>query len=255
MTPLKKTLAFLLALTVAGCTSEPKKATHTEASVKQNKIERPLNSKNQLEGLWISDTYLSKIEKSKSIYASQEYNTAMLGFQIKNDSLQGFNDYEGGFDAQLKYNAAKSKYEYDTKNLDTEFLALPEGFTVSLLQGNKLQLEFTSGKKDVYRQINSTIDVEINGILFEGSYTDKLTNTGIEFSKNGSVTGMQGKTEYRILYIYDEGYHYDTVFISDKSRDIMAKYQFKVTAEGIRLYNIDDHYKVGKLAYNLIKNK
>jgi hypothetical protein len=199
---------------------------------------------NIIDGNWISDDYLSKIENSKAILTNTPYNSSLLGFSVLKDSLADGNDYLYGYTAHdagstwpIYYNTAKSRLEYDIKKSDGN--DPPSTFHVSIVNDKTLDLVFAD-KKIRYRKTD--LDTALRQILFEGTYTD-AHNRPITFSADGSITGLDNYTFYRVQFDPDgeEGIPFDgiTLYKSEKE-DFGKTYHFKIHDKALVLYNVSD---------------
>lgn len=220
---------------------------------------------NQLDGAWLSENYISKIEKSKSIYANMNTDDSMLGFWLYKDTLTGkhprllgFSIHEGGLDAPLKYNIDKNRFENDL-DLVNEFSAHKTPFFIKPVNPNKIEIQHSKPAKiETYRKV-ADIDSELRKVLFNGVYIDKLTNKTITFKEDGETTGIANKHFYSLLFDFEE-FHFDVVFIADTSkRDNLQEYHYKIEGNNLRLYNLniseETGYTIGSLAYDLVKEQ
>ena len=217
----------------------------------------------KLKGLWLNGAFLTSVERQKSIYKSQPAENTIFGFTIQSDStsankllFNGFSTYEGGYDGIIAYHPEKKQFVH--LSTGEEYETLKESFSLLATGKNSLQLEYENHKKENYRRI-SDIDSALRDILFEGSYTDKLSGNTVVFNQNGNVEGIDNKGFYVPLYTFDAGYEFDTVFLAlNETLESSDRYHFKIEGDTISLYSIleDENEKlsIGELMYKLVKN-
>ncbi|MES2484678.1 MAG: hypothetical protein V4581_01845 [Bacteroidota bacterium] len=266
---MKNTLFTYLLLSCTlfiGCKPEPKADNATLPGINQPEEIEPYSNiiaeADKLKGLWLSDVFLTSVQKQKSIYKSQQAETTIFGFTIKSDStsankllFNGFSDYEGGYDGIVAYHPEKKQFVH--LSTGEEYEVLKQSFGLSIIENNKLQLEYENQKKENYRRI-SDIDAELRHILFEGTYTDTQSGNKVVFSKNGRVEGIEDKGFYVPLYTFDAGYEFDTVFLSlNEKLDNFDRYHFKIDGNTISLYSIfedeSQELSIGELMHTLVK--
>lgn len=266
------TLLALLALFTA-CNKEITQPYTPTDSVAQKEAAKPLaynNLPEEFGGLWISDSYLSNVERTKSIYASRQYTTSMLGFSFYKNftTMGGFSEHEGGIDWPVKYSAATNRFTYDiSRKADYQ---QPQQFALYTIGKDKLEIAHTGQKKtEQYRRIakDSTnigaLNYELNRILFEGSYNDSLSGNRVTFGRKGQLTGIKGKTVYDLVFDYAAGaYEYDVVSIADRKPHTQATlYHFKIKDSTIYIYGlteVEDEFEYSinpKPVYVLKKDK
>lgn len=218
----------------------------------------------KLAGNYVTDTYLSEIEKLKSIYKAEDYTTSMLGFELNKDSLAGkhpcLNGYsynEGGLNASLLYNKTKNRFENNV-NLNKELLPFFKSpFKINSLSETQLEIDFENrAKKEVYRKVTD-IDTELRRILFEGNYIDKATSTSVNFSQNGKITGIANKHFFELLYSF-EGIDFDIVFLSsDDQHKYDEMFHFKIEGNTLKIFKVNQDEEsgntIGALIYELVK--
>jgi hypothetical protein len=254
---------LLLLLLFTACKPEGTQATEA--------IEAPVNDETDsaliaaeaaaLKGLWLSDGYLKNVEHNKSIYASRDFKSLVFGFSIESDSLaanklffNGFSTNEGGYDGVLAFHEGKNKFVHLSTGEKHEIIK--QSFEVKALDKNTLQLNLPTGKAEAYRRITD-IDDMLRHVLFEGTYSDDEGNT-VVFKSDGSLTGITDKGFYVLLYTFDAGYEFDTVFVSlNKEQDNFDRYHFKIEGNTLNLYaileNENEELSIGELQYRLVK--
>lgn len=262
------TAASALLLTLASC----KKEKVTETTIATNTatadtINTPLNNLTEaMDGLWISDTYLSGIEKTRSIYSNKEYGTVnrLFGFTLYEDKLStgmtellGFTEHEGGIVYPLQYNEANKQFVYDPKRANE--LDGPIQLSLYPAKGGLIEITYTQPKsqKDRFRKIGDSksdldlLDQTLNQMLFEGSYTDGAGNV-VTFTRDGKVAGIKGIDHYYLLYDFSEGLEFDTVFLwQGESNGDRVTYHFKIEGKTIKLY--DTSLNEEELKYTISK--
>lgn len=217
-----------------------------------------------LDGNWISDDYLSKIENSKAILNNDPYNSSLLGFSVLKDSLADGTDYLYGYTAHdagstwpIYYNTAKSRLEYDVKRSDGND---PHStFYVNIVNNTTVDLVFTD-KKVRYRKTD--LDTALRKILFEGTYSD-AHNRPVTFSADGSVTGLDNYTFYRVQFDPDgeEGIPFDGITLYKlEKEDSGETFHFKIQDKAIVLYNVsdpmtEDEIVIKDIAYTFTKHQ
>ena len=227
-------------------------------------------SVSRTEGTWISEPYLATIEKNKAIYNNPAYTTTLFGFSIVKDSIAdgkdylfGFSTHDAGYMWPVIYNTDKKRIEYNSKKEDRDNMP-PSPFYLNPLTAKTIELIFTKpAKKEVYRKVE--LDYELNRILFEGTYTDEATNKKVTFTRDGKITGLQGKTMYLVQYDPEGEYAvpFDAVFLFTLPDDEAGTpYHYTISGNTLTLYNVNEKeiekyikydYTKGTKAYTLIK--
>ena len=257
------TLLFII--TVASCKKDAASTDIKSVKVKNSSVQNTQQGQlaAKIAGNYVSDTYLSEIEKQKSIYNVEGYTTTVLGFELNKDSLAGkhpfLNGYsfnEGGINTPLLYNNTKNQFENNTA-LSAEISAFTTPFVIKPLGITQLEIDFEKpAKKEVYRKVTD-IDTELRHILFEGRYIDKATNTQVKFDKNGKLDGIDGKHFYELLYSFD-GMDFDVVFISDNNQQkYQDMYHFKIDGNTLKIFKVEENEEdgntIGAQLYEFVK--
>jgi hypothetical protein len=239
---MKYLLALLLPALLASCKNETQQALTSNTATTPNTVDSVALSK-QFGGLWISDSYLTAIEKTKSVYANWQYTTSVLGFEFNKqlNHVWGFSQHEGGTSWPITYNPATNRYSYDaTRKEDYE---QAQDFVLYKTGDNIIEIAHAKpARKERYRRISLKnniydLDYELNRILFEGSYTDSLSGKKIKFGHKGNVSGLGDMVNYHIHYDFGESLEFDTVFISkNKQQEAQQTYHFKIKGSTIYLY-------------------
>lgn len=251
---MKRVLLFLLIFSV-GCV----KNRDTEGSNK-SKDDLKKNLAEQMDGYWLSDSYLADVDSSRSIYDSRKYRTKFWGFQLWKDNLlsdsatiNGFTEHEGGYWSSLKFDSTKGIFINDGSE---------EPFEVRLIDSTHLQLDF-GNKKDRYRKISNE-QTELRKLLFEGKFKDLMhDNNTIQFSRDGRIAGLDNQEYFELVFDFGEGIFYDVsiFYPSVDSAGLWTNgdlFHFKIKGDTIKLYKITpdwdgmDH-KIGDLDYLLVK--
>jgi hypothetical protein len=223
----------------------------------------------RLEGVWLSDYYLSSIEVSRSVYESRKYNAKFWGFVLdKNNlmsdsaALNGFTEHEGGYFCYLNYDTGKNVFEHDL-NKDTEFSYLKGvPFELGLVDSIRLELK-TEREKEMYRKVSGE-QTALRDILFAGKYQDlKKENGVIEFKNDGQISGVENRRYFDIVFDFGEGIEYDactfyTHIDSSRLGTNGDMYHYKINADTLRLFKLhtnwsEMNHKIGDLEYLLKK--
>ena len=228
-----------------------------EISINKKKLEE-LSDK--LSGYWLSDPYLINIESTKSIYDSRDYTTSMFGFILKKEEmmknkaiLQGFSSHEGGAEALLSYNPDKNIFENSINTGESYYFKKP--FTLRVLDDQHLELSFPD-KKERYRKVVDEAD-ELRRLVLAGKYRDILSDTKIDFKRDGYVTGIPEYNFYEMYYDFGEGLWMDAVFFYHTDEKIeQGIYHYKIKNDTIRMYQVKGElpdYSLGELKYELVR--
>ncbi len=262
-------LLFLSCLLLLGCKKD--KPINANAVLSEDKDtiakEETINPKleklaKKLNGLWINNTYLDNIEKTKSICKNRDSYSEMLGFYLSEKSLasgksevSGFTEHEGGIAYPIKYNEVINGFIYDSirKNGYSQEI----DFSVNPIKNNKLEINFNKPekKKELYRKISDSDNVdelsyELNHILFEGTYIDSITQKEFIFYRNGIVKGFDKRTNYELQYDFVvELTPIDFIFLWYGNHEGFSKYHYKIKGDKIRLYNVYDYESDGDEEY------
>ncbi|BAV10076.1 hypothetical protein SAMN05421788_1011505 [Filimonas lacunae] len=149
-------------------------------------------------GLWVNETYISNVKRSKSPKASQKVEEKS-GINIPGKTLVPtnfiFGFHDGGENLVVVKNG--SKYQlWDEKSpnptIDIEVLA-PDRLKI----GNEFFVKIPQG-------VNPTQDLSIlSTVLFRGNYTTS-NGTTVEFKETGEVKGLDGYTSYSPILDYND---------------------------------------------------
>lgn len=247
-----KIVVLLLVILTIGCT----KNRDTKSTVDNN---AKVKLADQLDGYWLSESYLVDIEKSRSIFESGAYETKFWGFKLEKENLlsespmiNGFTEHEGGYGGSLKFDSLESIFSF-----------INEPTELKLIDSNHLELDF-GDKKDLYRKVSDE-QTELRRLLFEGKFRNVIRdNHVIEFTKEGLIKGLNQEKYFDLVYDFGEGINYD-VSIFYPSRDSSGiwtrgnLYHFKIKSDTIKLYRItpdwdEMNHKIGDLEFVLVKS-
>jgi len=266
-------LLLLIVLSLINCDKKKGDTNVTTSKTNEPGHDKGLTLKESVaraEGTWISEPYLAAIEKNKAIYNNPAYPTTLFGFSIVKDSiadgedyLYGFSTHDAGYMWPVQYDSAKKRISYNIKVEDSDNMP-PSPFYLNPLTATTLEIVFTkSTKREVYRKAD--LEYELNRILFEGTYIDKATNKTVTFTKDGKVTGLEGKTMYQVQYDPEGEYAvpFDAVFLFTLPDDEAGTpYHYTISGNTLTLYNVNEkeiekyvtyNYAKGTKAYTLTK--
>lgn len=208
-------------------------------SIKESYSIEKLN-KMLLDKHWGANSYFSKIEETKSIYANQHIDTKhqLLGiyFHDNINQLNGYGTHEGGYDSKLKF--------VDGELKSTESF-LDAHFTLET-ENDQLILNYNDNTHDAFRKITN-VHAELAKILLNGAYQDEKTGTEINFkASDGTVKGIDGKNNYEFVYDFAEGFEFDAVLISeDDGQSRFQKgniYHYEAKNDKINLYRVNGEF-------------
>ncbi|KOS06308.1 hypothetical protein AM493_09885 [Flavobacterium akiainvivens] len=241
---MKYLIVLLLSVSLASCKKDTASATSTTDTITQeNKTVDSVALLKQFGGLWISDSYLTAIEKTKSVYANREYTSAVLGFEFNKqlNHVWGFSEHEGGTSWPVTYNPATNRYTYDITRKEDYQEA--QDFVLYKVGDNLIEIAHAKpARKERYRRISAKSDIyalnyELNRMLFEGSYTDSLSGKKVSFGRKGNVSGFGDMAYYLILNDFGEGLEFDTVLIDkNKEQEGRQTYHFEIKGTTIHLF-------------------
>jgi hypothetical protein len=260
---MKRVLLFLLILSVGCDKNRDSKTT--------NKVDNDLRITiaDQLDGYWLSDSYLVDVDSSRSIYDSKNYQTKFWGFRLEKENLMsdsatinGFTEHEGGYGGSIEFDSIKKTFVNYIGNAD-ESSFLNEPFELRLIDSTHLELDFGK-KKDRYRKISDE-QIELRRLLFEGKFKDLMHNNQvIEFSRDGLIRGLDKQKYFELVFDFGEGINYDvSVFYPDKDSSGLWTngdlFHFKITTDTLKLYRItpdwdEMNHTIGDLEYLLVKS-
>lgn len=241
MTKIISTLLLALALFSCNSKSNSSKDHQTES---QQAIAN--ESIAQLQGLWISESYLKDIETSKSIYSSREYRSKVQGFtldakNLRTDSavLEGFTPHEIGYSSPIKYDSLKGKFVNDLARL-SEFPTFFDPFELDYTGNKHLKMYFPKTRSfDEYRKMDTDLQAELRKILIVGKYTTTTKPVEIQFDTDGKVHNFKDFKYYELITDFGEGIEYDAIIFFktlDGGNWVDGEiYHFKVVPGGLQL--------------------
>lgn len=169
---------------------------------------------NILDGKWMPESYLTRIEKTSSIYENRKYETELWGFQLDKKNLlgdepviEGMTEHEGGYGSHLKYDLQQRLFVSDPA-LSKQYSGLSSEFVLKPQDDNHVEMIFDNGRKDRYRKIED-FDTELRRILFEGTY--KNDSLEIKLKRDGTAHNFGESRYYRLVYDFGLGIEYDAV--------------------------------------------
>lgn len=237
---MKKIVVGLLTSFIISCSS-PKTDTvsssTTESVATSNNI--PANYSDSISGTWVSDQYLEKVKKTKSVYANKIYTTKVLFFNLNQKELlegsaklYGFSQHEGGIDTVIKFDKDKKEFVKNGEQKGDN-VTFKEDFELKLNAQNKLEMYFPIEKKtDVYQKLKTDLQTELRNILFAGNYSEKGSNSKVSFSADGKVN-FKDYTDYEVVYDFATGPNFDGIILH--KGNIRDFYQYKISGENLEL--------------------
>lgn len=215
---MNKIFSPLLLLLLVSCSHRQQQNNESDSlhEMSDNKSLSELSKK--IDGEWYGEKYLKNIEKTKSIFASRKYHTMVFGFILDKKNLisdfpklLGFQDHEGGYDANLKYDKEKNCFINDLSK-NSEFDAFPKPFELKLVKNGHLIMYFPENKNvDNYRQVKVDFQTELRHLLFEGSYINLRDQSTIKFTKDGRISNWGEYIYYELAFDFSDGIDYDAV--------------------------------------------
>lgn len=205
---------------------------------------------NKYQGHWISLNYLERIEKEKSVFDNQKYDTKILGFHLDRENLisdapelVGYITHEGGYSSPIIFDDAKDMFVNDVERLK-EFDFFQEMFHLRLEEPNVISMVFQeSNRVDKYRKVSNDLDTELRRLILSGKYSDTDNSSKIIFHENGSIENFKSYQFYKIIYDFGLGIEFDAVLFFDSKDggnwDKGDLYKFEVTDDILRLNYVD----------------
>lgn len=257
-----KRVVLLLVILTIGCTKNRDTKSISDRDTK-------VTLADQLDGYWLSESYLVDVENSHSIFESSNYKTKFWGFILEKENLlsgsptiNGFTEHEGGYGGSLKFDSLKGTFTNDIDKT-SEFSFLNEPTELKLIDSNHLELHF-GDKKDLYRKVSDE-QTELRRLLFEGKFKNVIhDNRSIEFTKEGQIKGLNKEKYFELVYDFGEGINYDVsiFYPSQDSSGLWTRgnlFHFKIKSDTIKLYRItpdwdEMNHRIGDLEYVLVKS-
>lgn len=267
-----KLFIITLSIFVVACSTptDSKKSTHTThpqtdstSVTKEPKVElKKLTHEiyHEFVGYWMSETLLTAVEKSKSVYASRKYPETLFGFYIEEGDLKdnktkinGFTEHEGGYNIGLQWDEKIGTFT--SKGMTEEFSAIEKPINAVLVDSDHLEFQYEDGKKEVYRKVKDC-DIALRSVLFQGEFTD-INGQEYMFTPRGNMDGFKNKSYFLVGYDFVEGLEFDYVRISkNKNRDEEEFYHYKFEGNSLKFYEIDGEFpeiSIGKLGITLTR--
>ncbi len=206
-----------------------------------------------LSGLWMSDSYLQKVEKTKSVYANKSSEPKILGFLLKSENLKsdsayifGFTSHEGGYEIPICFNSSKSKFAYDPKriNQSSNFI---DPFELNLIDSNKLEIKFLQNNhSEVYRKVHD-VQSELRRILFEGEFRSSDSKKDFIFAHNGTLTGFENEANFEVIYDFGLNIEFDAIVMYKGNKNGNWSdgeiYKFEFVSDTLKLYRVNTNWE------------
>ncbi len=227
--------ALLCFVVMYSCDSVPEQKTIELNSESRSPLIKLATQSEFLPGFWMSDSYLKKVEKSKSIYANRYHSSAFFGFiigkpnqEIDSFLLKSFPKTEMDFDSYLEFDRQKNVF----KGL-TNMEGKKEKFELYPLTEEMIKMYFSTIKvTDDYRKVLDE-KTELRRVLFEGTYFSKDKKFSYQFDRNGKVKGLGEYEYFEVIYDFSKGVGYDAILlyrsseIGANSDGDLFKFEFK----------------------------
>ncbi len=213
---------LVLLLLLASCQNQHSGQPHQPSEAYRDEtrdtllLQKKIDLATQMQGKWVSDDYLSKIARSKSIYAHRKYTTQLLGFDLYKENLlsnepymAGFTEVEGGYRNYLLFDRNKTCFLNDL-NKHNVFPSIPKTFDL-LLNGENIEMHFPIERiTEYYRKIDASLDTELRKIVATGSYLAEGDSIPIVFTKEGQVNFLDFSS-YKLVSNFGEGVEFDAI--------------------------------------------
>jgi hypothetical protein len=240
-----------------------------------------------IEGIWVKQSYIDALEKTKSPYKSRKslggVALMMIDFKSVNaDKLTigySLGNHEGAsFDLFFKTGQTTNSLKTDLKDYGVKSDYFELGYVVNNKDTSVVLFHYNEAQK----LINKTLYIKVankasnandlgwgiefitNKQLITGRYktTDiNATVTDVEFDINGDVSGFPNFNSYYISTDFAAGSENNLdMIIFDPSATQEKSYTYKISADTLKLFYTKsnaDHTElmIGELAYILIKKK
>jgi hypothetical protein len=260
---MKRLLLFCLMLICVGCNRDRDSATTNNTGNSRRKIVAE-----QLDGYWLSESYLLDVDSSRSTYHSRDYSTKLWGFRLVKENLlsdsavlNGFTLHEGGYGGPITFDSVKGAFINDMTKAD-QFSFLDKPYELRLIDGGLLEFDF-GHKKDRYRKVSDE-QTELRKLLFEGAFNDLIHDDKvIRFSSDGRIIGLERQNYFEVVFDFGDGIDYDAVILyPDQESSGMWKkgdlFHFRINADTLKLYRImpdwdEMNHTIGDLEYVLVR--
>ena len=247
-------IGFILTLFLISCNNDRPKTENSQNESKSNfDNKQVIELAENLDGLWISDSYLKNIEAKKSIYLSRKYETKIQGFYLDkrtllSDSafLEGFTEHEGGYSSPIRYDNVKDKFINDLARL-SKYATFSDSFELNYDGHGKLEMYFPKTQlSDKYKKLNSDIQTEIRKILIAGNYKAIYDNSDIQFENDGKVQNFKNFNYYELVADFGEGIEYDAiVFFKTLKGGNWSDgeiYKFEIISDSLNLQHVKTNW-------------
>jgi len=204
---------------------------------------------------YVINDFLAAVAKTRSPYeVSKTADYPLFGFSITPTKLKGYTVHEGGYDADIRFDAATNKY------IGQEIPGI-EPFEFTVAANGEVLLTLSKSKKTyTYKQVPDA-DSALREVLFAGKYTDTKTKAALTFQADGTLTGLGTEKTYQPIYDFMGGpLDFDEIVLREKTDESkMTFYHYKFKDNTLELYeaiqpkNGDGVEKIGKLKYTLVK--
>ena len=220
---------------------------------------------NLLAGYWISDDFLTRTERSKSVFATREYSSKLFGLALETENLlgdepylDGFTEHEGGYGTPLKFNTVKGVFENDMEKLEP-YSFLNEPFEVHLRDQNTLEIRYgIDSIKELYRRV-ADVQTSLRRTLFEGIYINPVSSERVEFKRDGQLNGIPSKQRFEVLYDFESaGYQFDVVSFLADGQVAQDTYHYRIKKDTLSLFSIEGdfpEFSIGEKKYQWIREK
>lgn len=237
---MKKIATGLLTASIISCSSPQTTTTSSSAAESVATSNSTIaNYANSISGTWVSDQYLEKVKKTKSVYANKNYTTKVLFFNLNQKellegsaNLYGFSQHEGGLDTVIKFDQNKKEFVKKGEQKGDN-ITFKEDFELKLNAQNKLEMYFPTEKKtDVYQRLKTDLQTELRNVLFAGNYSEKGSNSKVSFSADGKIN-FKDYTNYEVVYDFTTGPNVDGIILH--KGNIRDFYQYKIVDKNLEL--------------------
>lgn len=259
---MRKVLLFLLFIVLTmRCGSQ-----HIKTEKNDPILNKTDNQTELLPGLWMSDSYLRKIEMTRSVYVNKNSEPKILGFLFKQENLKssdallyGFTSHEGGIEIPIYFSHSSNKFVRDEKRI-SKSSNFNEPFELNLIDNNKLEVKFfQNNRTEIYRKVEDE-QTELRRVLFEGGFKSIDNNGKFTFNRTGTLTGFDGKMTFEVVFDFGLDIEFDAIVMYKEkeggnwSDGEMYKYEFD--SDTLKLYHVNTNWetmnhKVGELRYKL----
>jgi hypothetical protein len=258
---------FLIALcaTATGCDGQ-------RVNKKKDDLvaEKKNNLASLLSGYWMSDSYLKKLEETKSVFANRNNESDVLGFLLKKENLKSdtacifaFNSHEGGIEMPIHFDPSTNKFVSDSER-NGEPVSFTEAFQLNLLNDKKIELNFLKTKQSrIFRKVPD-IQSELRRILFEGVFESIDNKKKFSFTNTGEVTGFGDRRNFEVIYDFGLNIEFDAIALYNGKESgnwsDAEIYKYEINSDTVKLYHVNTNWenmnhKIDDLRYVLKRIK